>query len=222
MKTLDERIRDAEEEQLRLASRVSRVDDPSFDDNVIIGVDVSYDDVFGFACAKALDSSSMQVIETQNLVTPYTVPYISGFFALREAPILMELIKSMKSRGVVMIDSNGILHPRKMGMASYIGVKMNIQTIGVAKTLLIGEVGDRTEDIAPIVHDGEQLGMAIWLGERQHPVYVSIGHRISLESAVRIVKKASIYGNPEPLRLAHICSKELTKNAGSFQPLEQE
>ncbi len=92
------------------------------------------------------------------------------------------------------------------GLASYVGVKLDVPTIGVAKNLLLGELGLREDEMAPIIDDGETIGAAVWSGKRKSPIYVSIGHKISLDTAIEIVKSCSIYRIPEPLRCAHICA----------------
>ncbi|MFW9933435.1 MAG: endonuclease V [Candidatus Thorarchaeota archaeon] len=201
----------AEEEQLKLAKQVSNIDSPMVGSKYIIGVDVAYQDTNAFACAVVQDGESMEIVEIEKRKSICDVPYRSGFFYLREAPLIIEILKELKHQGPVLIDGNGILHPRRMGLASYVGVKMNIPTIGVAKKLMLGIVGTRKDNVAPIINDSEQLGVAFWSTKGRRPVYVSIGHRISLKTAIGIVGKVSQHRIPEPLRQAHLGSQDMRK-----------
>lgn len=205
----EEILVEAREEQLRLASHVSRSDSPFASSRYIIGVDVSYMKTQAFTCAVVLDSESLQVVQTERRTSKCDVPYISGFFYLREAPLILDILKRIEYQGPVLIDGNGILHPRRMGLASYVGVKMNIPTIGIAKGLLCGKVGQREGDSALITEGSEILAAAVWLGKRKHPVYVSTGHKVSLPTCIEIVRRSSKYGNPESLRKAHLCAKQI-------------
>ena len=103
-----------------------------------------------------------------------------------------------------MIDGNGILHPRGVGIASHIGVLLDTPTIGVAKTLLCGEVvGDK------VMYEGRLIGNALKSGKAKNPVYVSPGHKISFETAYRVTNEFCKYRIPEPLRQAHILAVKL-------------
>ncbi len=203
-------IEGLEKEQLRLAKLVKREDDlPS--EAIVTGIDVSYSGNKAIGCAVI---SNYQTRINLGIITHETTPetrYIPGLFQLREGPIILELLKRIDHPGIVLIDGNGILHPRRFGLASYIGLKKDIPTIGIAKRLMIGEIAQRSKDSADIIHNNEVVGRAVWLGKRK-PVYVSIGHRISLDSAVKIVHETCVDGYPEVLRKAHtISNSELKK-----------
>ena len=114
--------------------------------------------------------------------------------------------------GPLLVDGNGILHPRRLGLASHLGVHLDLQTIGVAKKLLLGEIQSRHGNTASILDNSDCVGRVLWLGGRKKPVYVSVGHRISLNTAVQVVECASIFGYPEPLRQAHSVSKKMLQN----------
>ncbi len=207
MKDVEETLQDAREEQLGLASLVSMTDDPLVNSKYIIGVDVSYNDTEAFVCAAIFNSETKQIVQRVRKNSRCDFPYISGFFYLREAPLIIDIINEIEYQGPILIDGNGILHPRRMGLASYVGVKLNKPTIGVAKRLLLGDMNERRKDEAMVVDGDVELGAALWLGKRKHPVYISIGHRVSLATAICIVQTSSVYGIPEPLRQAHLCSK---------------
>jgi deoxyinosine 3'endonuclease (endonuclease V) len=204
-------LADAEAEQLAGAKKIIPYDNPPFDGKYVIGIDVSYSDSIACGCGSVMDFQSKEIVHLESLISTCKISYIPGFFFLREGPIIIELLKRIKHAGPLLIDGNGILHPRRCGLASQVGIKMNRQTIGVAKSLLLGTMGARTDDIAAITESGEQIGTALWLGKKKKPVFVSIGHRLSLETAVNIVKATSIFGYPEPLRQAHLLAKKVCK-----------
>ena len=198
-----------EEEQLRLSKHVKREDDLPLEP-IVTGIDVSYSKNKAIGCA-VVSNYITQV--TLGVFTNETIPeveYIPGLFQLREGPIILELLKQIEQPGIVLIDGNGILHPRRCGLASYIGLQRDIPTIGVAKSLMLGKIGKRSDDIADIVHKDEIVGRAVWSGKRK-PIYISIGHRVSLVTAVKIVKESSVGGYPEVLRQAHAMSKDALK-----------
>lgn len=174
---------------------------------------MAYSDDTAFGCGIVMDLAELQVVRNETLVTQVSYPYVAGHFHLREGPVLKDLLGRIQHPGVTMIDGNGVLHPRRCGLASHLGVELDIPTIGVAKSLHIGELDQRRHNRAYVIEDDEVLGCAVWLGKMRRPVYVSVGHRVSLESAIKIVERASIRGGPEPMRLAHICSNKLLKSA---------
>jgi deoxyribonuclease V len=116
---------------------------------------------------------------------------------------------------VLMLDGNGILHPRGIGIASHVGVLFDIPTIGVAKSLLCGEV--RKDDLvkkgwAEIVYNGKPQGIAFNSSGSAKQIYISPGHKLSLKTAFKIVRHLTDYRIPEPTRQAHILANELRKN----------
>ena len=159
-----------------------------------------------------MDLATRQTTQIRKVVKPCTAPYVPGFFQLREGPVVEDVLRTVNCEGPILIDGNGILHPRRLGLASYIGVRANRQTIGVAKGLLVGQMGSRHGDAAQIVDSGEIVGSALWLGSRKGPVFVSVGHRVTLETALSIVRACSFSGFPEPLLRAHRIAKSLTKD----------
>ncbi len=195
-------------EQNRLRKSVIRKDDNILNRNHVTGVDVAYQESLAFGAAVTLDiADNTPLRETRTVVTEVG-EYVPGQFYLREGPVLEQLLLKDRPRGPVLVDGNGILHPRRFGLASHIGVRLDLVTIGVGKSLLLGEIGESDDDRAEIVHRGEVVGMALWLGEGENPIYVSVGHRVSLQTCVSIVRACSQRGFPEPLRLADRSSKE--------------
>jgi deoxyribonuclease V len=196
-------------EQENLAKLVRRYDDPPYNSPIVIAVDVAYTEEVAAGCAVLFNNNTKEIIDSSTIIRYIDSDYVPGFFQLREGPIIVELVRSLRAHGIVLVDGNGILHPRRFGLASYLGVKLDVQTIGVAKKLMLGEIGLRSEDSAEVREDEEVLGRALWL--KKKPIYVSIGHRVSLESAVKVVIDSSIHGYPEALRQAHRLSKEVLR-----------
>jgi len=197
-------------EQKDLAKIVRKDDDPPYSSPIVTGVDVAYTEDLAAGCAVVNNNYTKEILDSSSIIREIDSDYVPGFFQLREGPILIELIQNLETHGTILVDGNGILHPRRFGLASYLGVKMDVQTIGVAKKLMFGEVGPRMGDSAEVIQDKEVLGRVLWLNGRK-PIYVSIGHRISLDTAVRIVIESSRDGYPEALRQAHIMTKEVLK-----------
>ncbi len=215
MNNLDGLLAKAGEEQVALAKMVVVYDDPPFGESLITGIDVSYSDSIAAGCAVVIDISNQETVQVVSTTSDCMTPYIPSFLHMREGPVVLDLIDKLDETGPILIDANGILHPRKIGLASYVGVTADRQTIGVAKSLLLGEVGIRRENSAWVTKGEEILGVAMWLGTRKKPVYVSIGHRVSLATAIRIVQVSSPDGYPSPLREAHVISKSIIRNKGS-------
>lgn len=146
-------------------------------------------------------------------------PYIPGYLAFREAPAILKALSRVKTRiDLLMIDGHGIAHPRRMGIASHIGVIKDIPTIGVAKSLLVGkfeEPGYKRGSYSLLKDGDEVIGVTLRTRDGVKPVFVSIGHRVSLDSAITITLKSTKgYRIPEPTRIAHI---EVGKLKSKFQ-----
>ncbi len=163
--------------------------DSSFNINAlrfVVGVDVSYSRKAELCCccASLYDVKLRRIVERAFLFksTRDMFPYIPGFFLFREGDIMVNAVKLIKHKvDVVLVDGNGILHPRKAGIACYVGVKLKKPTIGVAKSLLCGELkGD------DVVVDGEVRSKVIKLNNRNF--YLSPGHEVDLNGAMNIVK----------------------------------
>ncbi len=194
------------EEQLKLARKVIVKD--SFDKlELVAGVDCSYnkDDVIG--AIVVCDYKTIEVKEKAYAIKKANVPYMAGFLAYREGPAISEAYAKLEQKPDVMIfDGNGILHPRRIGMASHMGVLLDIASIGVAKHLLVGEVKGKT-----VYVENEARAELIITREHSKPIYVSPGHKISLKTSVEIVKNCIKFPHklPEPLHLAHKYSNEI-------------
>jgi len=174
----------------------------------ICGVDVSYKNNRSFCACVILDVNEMKVIETAYSSMDIEHDYVPGFFMLREAKPILRTIKKLKSKfDILLIDGHGQLHPRKCGLACYIGIMIKKPTIGVAKKLLCGN--QRLD--SKIELDGNVMGQAIQ--SKNKTIFISVGNMITLKTACIIVKNLILEDKwyPEPLYLADGFSKKLRK-----------
>jgi deoxyribonuclease V len=137
------------------------------------------------------------------------VPYVPTFLSFREGPAVAEAIgKLAHPFGVVCFDGQGYAHPRRCGLATHVGVSLDLPAIGCAKSRLLGtfdEPGPAAGDASPLTHAGEQVGLVLRTKPRTNPVFVSVGHRVDLPSAVAVLQAClTKYRIPEPTRLADI------------------
>jgi deoxyribonuclease V len=167
-----------------------------------------------FAASVILSYPELAIRETATTVEIQEFPYIPGFLGFREAPALMNTFKKLSLLpDVIMVDGNGINHPRRLGIASQIGILLGIPTIGVAKKILVGKtadtLGEEVGSRVPILYKKEIVAMLVRTkkGTRARPIIVSVGHLITLETAVTLVINCiKGYKLPEPTRQAHIAA----------------
>ena len=171
----------------------------------VCGIDVSYKDLNAFCSAVIVNKNTLYIIEIVNEKSTVRYPYIPGLFMLREGEPLVKIVRLLKNQfDVLLIDGHGILHPRKCGLASYVGLMIDKPTIGVAKNLLCGSILENNY----IEFNKTILGYR--LKNNRKDIYISVGHKISLETSIDIVKKLTKKSEfiPEPLRIADIYSKK--------------
>ena len=207
--------------QRRLATQVSRnseVIEPSF----IAGVDIAVGKAGGLATGAivVLSYPGLRVVETAVAQGRLDFPYIPGLLSFREAPLALAAGEKLTiTPDLIMVDGQGIAHPRRFGLASHLGLLWDKPTIGCAKSLLCGrhEVpGAEAGSYAEIIDGGETIGAALRTRAGASPVYVSIGHKVDLDTAVSwVLKCCRGYRLPEPTRLAHLA-------AGGSLPLERD
>ncbi|XP_013625802.1 PREDICTED: endonuclease V isoform X2 [Brassica oleracea var. oleracea] len=195
------------------------------------GVDISFskdDSSVACACLVVLELPSLRVVHNELSLLRLQVPYVPGFLAFREAPVLLQILEKMRDDQhpfypqVLMVDGNGILHPRGFGLACHLGVLAHLPTIGVGKNLHHVDGLDHSEVRRSFLlkeNEDEQViklvgnsGFTWGVGFRPtlssvKPIYVSLGHRISLDSAVEVVKMTCKYRVPEPIRQADMRSR---------------
>jgi len=176
----------------------------------VAGADVAYARSGRVLCAAVVvvDAQTLEVVAQRIAVQPVTFPYVPGFLTLREAPAVEEAFAALcPPPDLLLVDAHGVAHPRGFGLACHLGVVLDLPTIGVAKTVLVGTgppPGPRRGDRAPLLHHGEVVGAALRTRAEVAPVYVSTGHRVSLPTALRwTLALAPRFRLPEPARRAH-------------------
>ena len=198
--------------QRQLAAQVSRsggVAEPRF----IAGVDIAVGKAGGMAAGAVvvLSYPELRLVETKVAYGKLDFPYVPGLLSFREAPLTLAVCQQLAVvPDLVMVDGQGIAHPRRMGLACHLGLFLDTPTIGCAKSLLCGrheKPGEQPGSSAEIVDRGETIGVAMRTRLGTKPVYVSTGHKIDLQSAVRwVLACCRGYRLPEPTRLAHLAA----------------
>ncbi|MEU3300098.1 endonuclease V [Streptomyces sp. NPDC006678] len=185
---------------------------------LVTGVDVAYDDERDIVVAAAvvLDAATLAVVEETTATGRVTFPYIPGLLAFREIPTVLSALESLESDpGLVVCDGYGRAHPRRFGLAGHLGVLTGLPVLGVAKnpfTFSYDPPGDRRGDSSPLVaDDGEEVGRALRTQHGVKPVFVSVGHRISLDNAcAHTLALARDFRLPESTRRADaLCRRAL-------------
>ncbi|BAZ52648.1 endonuclease V [Nostoc sp. NIES-4103] len=203
--TLEEAI--AIQEQLR--SQVITEDKFQEPVQYVAGVDMGFesDGTISRAAVAVLSFPDLQVIETTLAYRPTTFPYIPGFLSFREIPAVLDALEKIKTiPDIILCDGQGIAHPRRLGIASHLGILIDIPTIGVAKSLLIGkhqELPETRGSWQPLIDRGETIGAVLRTRTNVKPVYVSSGYKVSLPTAIDYVLRCTPkYRLPETTRIA--------------------
>ncbi len=169
---------------------------------LIAGADVSMNrfDTDLYAGIVVLTYPGLEIIETSLIKEKITFSYVPGLLSFREIPSLIKAYEKLRTKpDLIFVDGHGIAHPRRLGIASHLGVVLEISTIGCAKSLLIGSIKDDR-----IIDKGEIIGAVVHSKKNSNPLYISPGHLITLNEAVEYVS-ATLRGYrlPEPTRIAH-------------------
>lgn len=209
--------------QKRLADeiRVERLPGPV---RTVAGVDLAFSSD-GHRCLAGVvvyDLVEGAILETQLARRPVRFPYVPGLLSFREVPAALAAIRKLRIEpDVFMFDAHGLAHPRRMGLAAHAGLLMDWPALGCAKSRLCGEhaePGPKRGAAVPLVHQGETVGTVLRTRDNVKPVYVSVGHRVTLEEAVRIAGAcATRYRLPEPARQAHLL---VTRHRSALSPKE--
>jgi len=202
----------AMEIQMSLAAQVSRAGEVTTP-CLIAGVDISVDRGAGTGTGAVvvLRYPELDLVETKVVSDRLELPYIPGLLSFREAPLILAACGNLSvTPDLIMVDGQGIAHPRRMGLASHLGLFLDTPTIGCAKSRLCGrhEVpGNEPGSYADLIDGDEVIGAALRTKAGVKPVYVSIGHRISLPAAIHwLLACCRGYRLPEPTRLAHLAA----------------
>jgi deoxyribonuclease V len=192
---------------------------------LVAGADVSFDRSSPelHAAVVVLDAESLEVVEVAAVRGRARFPYVPGYLSFREIPPLLEAFAKLEAvPDLVVCDGQGRAHPRRFGLACHLGVLLDLPTLGCAKSRLIGEYrepGPRRGAHTRLLDAGEVIGEAVRTRSGVKPVFVSVGHRISLESARRAtLRLAPRYRIPEPVRAAHLEVNRLRRLAGCSGP----
>ena len=219
--------------QADVASRVIDTDQLG-DVKYVGGVDVTHsDNNVAVAGLVVVDADDLHVVYQDTIVGENSVPYVSSFLGFREVNLYVQLLQRMQNQvgylpDIVLVDGNGVLHERQAGCASHLGVVANIPTIGVSKKYytyipslpsaeeldhLWSEALARSEDQVFLQDSSRVYGVAMRANTSScRPIFVSIGHKISLQRAIDIVQKvAGKYRIPEPVRLADILTRKILR-----------
>ena len=197
----------AHKTQIRLSEKIILKDEIPDRIRFVAGVDVAYAKDVSIAAVTVLDFDSLILKESQITVCKTRFPYIPTLLSFREIPPAVQAIRNLRLQpDVFLVDAHGYAHPYRCGFASHFGLVLKKPTVGVAKSMLIGtlEKSGKNEDVVIVRHKGEIIGAQITTKLEQKPVYVSVGHMISLKTAIKIVKKCTLNSRiPEPIAMAH-------------------
>jgi deoxyribonuclease V len=181
--------------------------------------DAAYDGSHAYAATVVMALPDLEVLDTSTATMRVTLPYLPGFFAFREGPSLMAAVRGLSVRpDFVLFNGHGLAHPRRFGIASHLGVLLNIPSAGVAGQLMAGSAMPPAEcpgAVSPVLIDGEMVGMAVRTREGSRPLYISPGHLTDTCQALEMVL-ACCRGHrwPEPLRAADSLARKERKRAG--------
>lgn len=203
--------------QGELASRV--VEGPPLDlsrARYVAGADVSTQGDLGYATVVVLSFPDLSVVEIQGYEARLTFPYVPGLLAFREIPPVVGALREVRSEvDAVIFDAHGRAHPRGLGLASHLGLFLDVPSIGCAKSRLVGEheePGPEKGDTAALVYRKKAVGKVVRTRPRVSPVYVSVGNRIDLASSVDLVLGCCTrYRLPETTRQAHNAANRLRR-----------
>ncbi len=182
----------------------------------VAGADVSTQGDRGYATVAVLSFPELSVVEVRGFEAPLTFPYVPGLLSFREIPPLVGALEQVKSEvDAVIFDAQGRAHPRGLGLASHLGLFLDVPTVGCAKSRLVGEheePGLEKGSTVDLIYRGKVVGRVVRTRKNVSPVYVSVGNRIDLDSAVDLVLACCTrYRLPETTRQAHDAANKLRR-----------
>lgn len=174
----------------------------------IAGVDVGFIKEKNLSCAALVIFSypDMRILDVKTCSEPISFPYIPTLLAFREVPVVLSCFEKLENTpDMLILDGQGYAHPRRMGLASHVGVLLDIPTIGCAKSRLIGEFNmpEKKKGSYSYLYDkGEIIGAVLRTKDNISPVFVSIGHKVSLDTSIKLVLEMAVTRIPEPTKIA--------------------
>jgi deoxyribonuclease V len=185
----------------------------------VAGADVSTQGERGYATVVVLSFPELVVVEVRGFEAPLTFPYVPGLLAFREIPPLVGALDEVRSEvDVVIFDAQGIAHQRGLGLASHLGLFLDVPAVGCAKSRLVGvheEPGLKKGSVTDLVYRKKVVGKVVRTRTGVSPVYVSVGNRVDLDSAVDLVLRCCTrYRLPETTRQAHNAANRLRRGEG--------
>ena len=176
-----------------------------------------------FAAVLVYTFPDLELVEHQENVSEAQFPYIPGLLSFREAPALVPLFERLNHLpDVVLVDGQGIAHPRRFGIASHLGVLLDLPTVGCAKSRLVGEferLPEKRGEWVPLTDNGQVIGRVVCTRSGVKPLFVSVGHKVTLPDAMNLVlRSVSKYRIPDPLRGAHNWVNRLRREAEDASP----
>jgi len=182
---------------------------------LVAGVDVSVKNNVSQAAVVILTFPELELIETVTAQQPTQYPYIPGLLTFREGPVLEEAFQQLQNiPDVFVFDGMGQIHPRRMGIAAHLGLWLDKPTIGCGKTHFVGDYDEPALEkgaSSPLFYKGDQLGVVLRTRNNVKPVYISVGHKADLQSAIDLILAVTPkYKLPRPIRLAHDAAGQFT------------
>ncbi len=184
----------------------------------IAGADISFSKFSEviYSGIVVLSLPDLQIVETASVRSTAKFPYVPGLLSFRETPSFLECWEKLKTKpDVLMLDGQGLAHPRRFGIACHIGLLLDLPTIGCAKSILVGkheELGLEAGSNVPLIDKNEIVGVALRTKNKVAPVYISAGHLMDLTSAVDLtLRSVTKYRQPEPTRQAHLLVNQLRR-----------
>ena len=211
---------DAIDLQTQLRARVD-VSAPLGPFEWVAGCDIAYhtEEPVLYAAVVLMRASDGAAVETQTVTAGVSFPYVPGLLSFREVPPLLKAFAELsRAPDVVMLDGQGLAHPRRFGLACHLGLWLDLPCLGCAKSWLIGDYtdpGSAAGDASPLTVGGETVGAVVRSAAGAKPVFVSPGHKLDIASAVGVVRATlSGYRHPTPTRLAHLAANQLRAASG--------
>ena len=210
-----ETIEQARKIQESLAAKV-RCDPLRKKVKLIAGADVAFDEDRAFAAACLYSYPELVFLDEVCLVSSISFPYIPGYLSFREGEAIIRALRLLKAKpDLILIDGQGIAHPRGLGIASHIGILLDLPTVGCAKSRLVGEFEEpdwKRGAYSPLLFQEKIVGMVVRTRDNVRPLFISPGHKVSLKNSAGIVLQTTRgFRIPEPLRRADFLSKRVKR-----------